>query len=75
MTTSRAFSRRQLFRSLAVAPGGAAAFLPAFHTLAAPERKRVRIRDVQATDRPGLGIELNPDVVRAHLTTGESWWG
>jgi len=27
------------------------------------------------TDKPGLGIELNPDVVRAHLAPGETWWG
>jgi len=26
-------------------------------------------------DKPGYGIELNPDVVRAHLVPGESWWG
>jgi L-alanine-DL-glutamate epimerase-like enolase superfamily enzyme len=26
-------------------------------------------------DKPGLGIELNPDVVRAHLAPGETWWG
>jgi len=25
--------------------------------------------------KPGLGIELNPDVVKAHLATGEVWWG
>ena len=30
---------------------------------------------IQAGDRPGLGIELNPDVVRAHLAPGEVWWG
>ena len=30
---------------------------------------------VQATDKPGLGIELNPDVVKAHLAAGERWWG
>ena len=29
----------------------------------------------RVTDRPGLGIELNPDVVRAHLAPGEAWWG
>jgi L-alanine-DL-glutamate epimerase-like enolase superfamily enzyme len=29
---------------------------------------------VQVTDKPGLGIELNPDVVRAHLAEGETWW-
>ncbi len=30
---------------------------------------------VAVTDKPGLGIELNPDVVRAHLAPGETWWG
>jgi hypothetical protein len=25
--------------------------------------------------KPGLGFDLNPDVVRAHLATGEQWWG
>ena len=26
-------------------------------------------------DKPGYGIELNPDVMRAHLVPGETWWG
>jgi L-alanine-DL-glutamate epimerase-like enolase superfamily enzyme len=26
-------------------------------------------------DKPGLGVEPNPDYVRAHLAPGESWWG
>lgn len=26
-------------------------------------------------DKPGLGIELNPDVVKAHLAKGETYWG
>jgi len=26
-------------------------------------------------DRPGLGVDLNPDVVKAHLAPGETWWG
>jgi L-alanine-DL-glutamate epimerase-like enolase superfamily enzyme len=30
---------------------------------------------IRVTDKPGLGMELNPDVVRAHLAPGESWWG
>lgn len=30
---------------------------------------------IQITDKPGLGIELNPDIVRAHLAPGEAWWG
>ncbi len=29
---------------------------------------------IQVTEKPGLGIELNPDIVRAHLAPGESWW-
>jgi L-alanine-DL-glutamate epimerase-like enolase superfamily enzyme len=30
---------------------------------------------VQVTDKPGLGVEVNPDVARAHLADGETWWG
>ena len=30
---------------------------------------------VQVSDKPGLGITLNPDVVKAHLAPGEAWWG
>jgi L-alanine-DL-glutamate epimerase-like enolase superfamily enzyme len=26
-------------------------------------------------DKPGLGIETNPDVAKAHLAPGETWWG
>ncbi|MEP7365059.1 MAG: mandelate racemase/muconate lactonizing enzyme family protein [Acidobacteriota bacterium] len=26
-------------------------------------------------EKPGLGVELNPDVARAHLAPGEKWWG
>jgi L-alanine-DL-glutamate epimerase-like enolase superfamily enzyme len=26
-------------------------------------------------EKPGLGVELNTDVARAHLAPGESWWG
>lgn len=29
---------------------------------------------VRITDKPGLGVDLNPDVVQAHLAEGESWW-
>jgi L-alanine-DL-glutamate epimerase-like enolase superfamily enzyme len=31
----------------------------------------IEVNDAKA----GLGIELNPDVVKAHLAPGESWWG
>jgi L-alanine-DL-glutamate epimerase-like enolase superfamily enzyme len=30
---------------------------------------------VTVPDKPGLGIELNPDVVKAHLVSEEIWWG
>lgn len=30
---------------------------------------------VRVTEKPGLGIDLNPDVVKAHLAPGETWWG
>lgn len=26
-------------------------------------------------DKPGYGIEINPDVAKAHLAPGETWWG
>ena len=29
---------------------------------------------IQVSDKPGLGIELNADVVRAHLFPGETYW-
>jgi L-alanine-DL-glutamate epimerase-like enolase superfamily enzyme len=30
---------------------------------------------ITLNDKPGIGVELNPDVVRAHLAPGETWWG
>jgi L-alanine-DL-glutamate epimerase-like enolase superfamily enzyme len=30
---------------------------------------------VTVPTKPGLGLELNPDVVKAHLAEGEKWWG
>ena len=29
---------------------------------------------IAASDRPGLGLELDPDVVKAHLAQGERYW-
>jgi L-alanine-DL-glutamate epimerase-like enolase superfamily enzyme len=26
-------------------------------------------------DKPGYGVEINPNVARAHLAPGETWWG
>ena len=30
---------------------------------------------VTIPDKPGLGIELNPDITQAHLAEAEKWWG
>jgi L-alanine-DL-glutamate epimerase-like enolase superfamily enzyme len=30
---------------------------------------------IAVSDKPGLGADLNPDVVKAHLAAGEQWWG
>ena len=30
---------------------------------------------VRITEKPGLGVDLNPDVAHAHLAEGETWWG
>ena len=30
---------------------------------------------IRVNDKPGLGVDLNPDVVKAHLAEGEKWWG
>jgi L-alanine-DL-glutamate epimerase-like enolase superfamily enzyme len=30
---------------------------------------------IRLTELPGLGVELNPDVVKAYLAEGERWWG
>jgi L-alanine-DL-glutamate epimerase-like enolase superfamily enzyme len=30
---------------------------------------------IDVSTKPGLGIELNPDVARAHLAAGSQWWG
>ena len=30
---------------------------------------------IAATDKPGLGYDINPDTAKAHLAAGEVWWG
>jgi L-alanine-DL-glutamate epimerase-like enolase superfamily enzyme len=30
---------------------------------------------IHVSNKPGLGITLNPDVVKAHLAAGETYWG
>ena len=39
------------------------------------DRPYIKNGHIELSDKPGLGVELNPDVVRAHLAQGESWWG
>jgi hypothetical protein len=39
-------------------------------------RKKVKVTDgyFVIEDKPGLGIEIKPDVARAHRAPGETWW-
>ncbi len=30
---------------------------------------------LRLTEKPGLGVDLNPDVVKGRLAAGEKWWG
>ena len=30
---------------------------------------------MKVTEKPGLGVDLDPDVAKAHLAPGEKWWG
>ncbi len=30
---------------------------------------------LRITNKPGFGVDLNPDVAQAHLSEGETWWG
>jgi L-alanine-DL-glutamate epimerase-like enolase superfamily enzyme len=30
---------------------------------------------IKASNKPGTGVELNKDVVMAHLAEGSKWWG
>jgi L-alanine-DL-glutamate epimerase-like enolase superfamily enzyme len=35
----------------------------------------VKNSHITLPDKPGIGVELNPDVVKAHLAKDEVWWG
>jgi L-alanine-DL-glutamate epimerase-like enolase superfamily enzyme len=39
------------------------------------DRPYIKNGFIELPDKPGLGIELNKDVVSAHLAKGEVWWG
>jgi L-alanine-DL-glutamate epimerase-like enolase superfamily enzyme len=30
---------------------------------------------IRIAEKPGLGVDVNPDVAKAHLAPGERWWG
>jgi L-alanine-DL-glutamate epimerase-like enolase superfamily enzyme len=30
---------------------------------------------IQVNGKPGIGVDVNPDVAKAHLAPGETWWG
>jgi len=44
-------------------------------SMAASNPPSVRNGRLKVPDGPGLGIDLNPDVLRANLVEGEPWWG
>jgi hypothetical protein len=35
----------------------------------------IRVAVILLAGLVGLGIELNPNVVKSHLAEGERWWG
>jgi L-alanine-DL-glutamate epimerase-like enolase superfamily enzyme len=39
------------------------------------DRPFIKDSHIQLSDKPGFGIELNEDYVRANLADGEKWWG
>jgi L-alanine-DL-glutamate epimerase-like enolase superfamily enzyme len=43
--------------------------------LLTPDGRYIERGFIQINDKPGLGADLNPDIVKAHLAPGESWWG
>ena len=38
------------------------------------EGRIIKDGHIAPSDRPGLGLELNTDVVKAHLLPGEFYW-
>ncbi len=38
------------------------------------DKELVKDGYLQLTDRPGLGIELNEDLLKSYLVEGEAWW-
>lgn len=46
-----------------------------WETLIVYDREIIQDGYIQLSDKPGLGLELNKDVVMKYLLAGETWWG
>ena len=55
--------------------GGKASFWENWEKFAVYDRPFIKDGHIRLSDKPGLGVELNEDYVRAHLAPGETWWG
>jgi len=55
--------------------GGKQAFWENWEKFAIYDRPFIKDGNIQISNKPGLGVELNEDYVRAHLAPGEVWWG
>jgi L-alanine-DL-glutamate epimerase-like enolase superfamily enzyme len=60
---------------LGVSPALALGSTEAWEKYAVYDRPFIKDSHIQLSDKPGLGVELNEDYVRAHLVEGEQWWG
>jgi len=47
----------------------------AWEKFAIYDRPFIKDGQIQLSDKPGFGVELNEDHVRANLVPGEEWWG
>ncbi len=47
----------------------------AWEKYAVYDRPFIKDGRIQISDKPGFGVELNEDHVRANLVAGEQWWG
>ena len=47
----------------------------AWEEFAVYDRPYIKDGHYQLSDKPGLGIDVNPDHIKANLVPGETWWG
>ena len=50
-------------------------YIPWWQDLVIHEGPIIKDGYLTIQDKPGYGIEVNPDVAKAHLAPGETWWG